>query len=74
MSHLWQLILAHQTTAALVSMWLFSNIVTALPTPDGQSSNSYKFVFALFHGLAGSLPRVFPQARVFDAQPNPSKP
>jgi hypothetical protein len=55
-------------------MWLFSNIVTALPTPDGQSSNSYKFVFALFHGLAGSLPRVFPQARVFDAQPNPSKP
>lgn len=57
---------AHTTVIAVGSMWLFSNIVTALPSPSNSSGGFYKFFFALLHGLSGSLPRVFPQARVFN--------
>lgn len=68
---------AHHTILALIAMWLFSNVVTALPSPtnDGPkpSSNFYKFAFAFMHGLSGSLPRVFPAARVFNDPTQGSK-
>lgn len=70
MNTVWHFLGTHTTMDAITAMWLFSNIVTALPSPtnDGPrpSGNFYKFFFALAHGLAGSIPRVFPQARVFN--------
>jgi len=59
-----QFISTHQTVSALVIAWLGSNVVSALPSPDAGSGKPYKFVFSLFHGLAGSLPRLFPQLRL----------
>ena len=61
---IWSFLMQHQTGAALVCLWMFSNVVTALPSPTNDSNGFYKFAFALAHGLAGSLPRVFPAARV----------
>lgn len=66
LQEIWNFAWAHQTAVALIAMWLFSNVVTALPSPANTSGNFYKFFFALVHGLSGSLPRVFPQARVFN--------
>jgi len=54
----------HQTVAALVAAWLGSNVVSALPSPDSGSGKFYKFTFSLFHGLAGSLPRLLPSLRM----------
>lgn len=65
MNTIWNFIMGHQTTAALVVMWIGSNIVTALPSPSNQSGGFYKFTFALVHGLAGSIPRIFPATRLF---------
>jgi hypothetical protein len=65
MTNVWHFLVTHQTIVALVAMWLFSNVVTALPSPTNDSATFYKFFFAFAHGLAGSLPRVFPSARVF---------
>lgn len=66
MTQIYAFFVSHSTTSALIAMWLFSNVVTALPSPNGSSGRGYQFFFALMHGLAGSLPRVFPKARVFN--------
>lgn len=66
MNAIQQFVVGHTTVLAVGSMWLFSNIVTALPSPSNASGNFYKFFFAFAQGLAGSLPRVFPAARVFN--------
>lgn len=66
MAGLWNFIMAHPTAFGMGSLWVFSNIVTALPSPTNSSGNFYKFWFAFAHGIAGSLPRVFPAARVFN--------
>lgn len=60
---MWNFIMAHQTTAALVAYWLVSNFVSALPSPSNASGGFYKFFFAFSHSLAGSIPRVFPTLR-----------
>lgn len=73
MSTVWSFIVAHSTIVAITAMWLFSNVVTALPSPNNTSGNGYKFFFAFAHGLAGSLPRVFPAARVFNDPTSSSK-
>lgn len=73
MNSLWNFVATHQTIVALVAMWLFSNIVTALPSPTNDSGGFYKFAFAFMHGLSGSLPRVFPAARVFNDPTQGSK-
>lgn len=73
MNNLWTFVGAHQTIIALVAMWLFSNVVTALPSPTNDSPGWYKFTFAFMHGLSGSLPRVFPAARVFNDPTQGSK-
>lgn len=57
-------ITAHQTIAALIAAWIGSNFIGALPSPDQSSGKFYKFLFALAHGLAGSLPRLFPNLRL----------
>lgn len=64
MNSIINLITTHQTWSALIGFWLGSNIVGALPSPDQSSGKLYKFVFTLFHGLAGSLPRLLPNLRL----------
>lgn len=64
MHAIWLWITTHSTTSALIAFWLGSNVVTALPSPQQQSGNFYKFFFTLLHGLAGSLSRVFPNLRL----------
>lgn len=59
----WSFAMAHQTSSALVAYWLGSNFISALPSPTNTSNSFYQFFFAFAHGLAGSLPRVFPKFR-----------
>jgi len=66
MNSIWQFVMAHQTTAALGAFWMVSNFVSALPSPSNSSGGFYKWFFAFATGLVGSLPRVFPSARVFN--------
>lgn len=66
-------IAVHQTSVSLFAAWLGSNIVTSLPSPTNQSNGFYKFIFALLHGLAGSIARVFPSLRVFNDPTQGSK-
>lgn len=66
MTQIWDFVMAHQTTVALIAYWIGSNFISALPSPSNTSGGFYKFFFALLHGLAGSIPRVLPGARVFN--------
>jgi hypothetical protein len=60
-------VMAHPTTAWLILYWLFSNVVSAMPSPTSQVS-FYRFVFNLMSGLAGSVGRISPALRI----PNPA--
>ena len=53
----------HPTTAALLAFWFFSNLVSAMPSPQSQVS-FYRFVFNFCHGMAGSAGRIFPALRI----------
>lgn len=73
---LWALAMQYPTTSGLVAYWLFSNVVSALPSPQSQTS-FYRFVFNLMHGLAGSIGRISPALRIpgpgtTDAAPSPA--
>ncbi len=59
----WQYVIHHQTTFILVGWWLFSNLVSALPSPTSYTS-FYRFFFNLMHGLAGSIGRISPALRI----------
>lgn len=41
----------------LISYWVFSAIVGAMPTPDPAGSKLYIFVFRFAHALGGNLNR-----------------
>lgn len=51
-------VVAHPTTSTVVSLWLFSNIVSAMPTPDPASGKFYHWLFDFSHTLAGNAARV----------------
>jgi hypothetical protein len=64
----------HPTYWALGSYYLFSNIVSSLPTP--QSTNSfYRWFFDFSHGLAGNISRIvatrYPQASQVSGKDTP---
>lgn len=61
---IWDFIVAHQTVVALLSAWIGSNFVSALPSPDTSSGKPYKFFFSFMSGLSGSLPRLLPNLRL----------
>ena len=63
MKDIWKLAMDHQATSALILYWLFSNVVSALPSPTSYTS-FYRFVFNLSHGLAGSIGRIAPALRI----------
>lgn len=54
----------HQVISTLVGYWIFSSMVSALPSPDDKSGKGYKFLFAFAHGLAANVMRI-PQVRSF---------
>ncbi len=41
----------------LLSYWIFSAAVGALPTPTADSHPAYQFLFRFAHGLSGNLNR-----------------
>jgi hypothetical protein len=62
-------VLAHQTASALIVYAMFSNIVSALPSPQSQTS-FYRFVFNFLHLSASSIGRISPALRI----PGPNQP
>lgn len=63
MKQLINLIMTYPTTSAMVAYWFGSSVVSALPSPQSQTS-FYRFVFNLLHGLAGSIGRISPSLRI----------
>lgn len=52
-------------TAAVVTYYVLSNLVMAMPTPQADDKPYYKYLFAALHGIFGNIPRIvmtlFPQ-------------
>jgi hypothetical protein len=42
----------------LIAWYVFSALVSSLPTPSATSSNLYRFVYTFLHTLAGSIGRI----------------
>lgn len=58
-------VMQHKEAAIAVAvLWIFSNVVTALPSPDQSSGKGYKFFFTFMHSVAGGLPRFLPSLRL----------
>lgn len=53
-----QMIHWHPVTVGVVAMWLFSNLVATMPTPDEKAGPWYKWAFGLLHTLGAGLPRL----------------
>lgn len=60
---------------SLFALWLFSNVVGAMPSPNGTGATAtwwYKWLFGTLHAIGGAVPRMiiqfFPQyAKFFGA-------
>lgn len=46
---------AHPALAGISAYFLFSNVIGAMDKPDEKSSQLYRYVYKLGHGLAGNL-------------------
>jgi hypothetical protein len=55
----------------LVSYWVFSAMVGALPTPEQSSNKFYVFVFRFAHGISGNLNRAAVALHVPAAEEKP---
>jgi hypothetical protein len=55
---------AHKTISALAVYFIFSNFVSALPSPYNASSGFYKWFFAFCTSIGAALPRLFPSLRL----------
>ena len=64
MTSVWQFLMAHQTTSALVAFWVLSNFASSLPSPNSASNGFYKWFFAFANGTVGSMGRIFPNLRL----------
>lgn len=49
---------AHPTTTAMTAFWLFSNAVSAMPTPSDKDGKGYRWAFGFLHSLAGNAARL----------------
>ena len=66
----------------LIEFWIFSNIVSAIPTPDdvaavGKSKGFvlfYKSVYTFLHACSGNLPHLIPSLRISAAPTPPPTP
>jgi hypothetical protein len=50
---------AHPATASMVSYYLFSSAVGAMPMPDASSSKFYRWLFSFLNALAANLNRAY---------------
>ncbi len=48
---------AHPYVSTLISYWVLSAFIGALPAPTASSNNLYKFIFAFSNSLGGNLLR-----------------
>jgi hypothetical protein len=55
----------------LISYWVFSAIVGAMPTPEANSSKFYVFLFRFAHAMGGNLNRAAMTLKVPGAQEEP---
>ena len=62
MSEIQQLIHWHPALCGMVAMWLFTNVVTSMPTPSDKAGEWYTWMFRLLHALAAGLPRLIATA------------
>lgn len=61
----------------LITYYIFSAIVGAMPTPDSNGNKFYMFLFRFMHILAGNISRAAIQFKVPGAQapePDPKQP
>src|ERR1700677_1083235 len=63
---IYNLVQAHPTYLALAGYFLFSNFVSALPSPTTASGGFYKWFFAFSTGIGAALRRLFPKLRLND--------
>jgi hypothetical protein len=54
----------------LVIMFLFSNIVSSLPSPDKVGKPWYEFLHKFLNLVAANAPKAIPQLRMFAADRN----
>ncbi len=52
----------HEVLSVLIFYYVFSSVVSALPSPDEKDGKGYRFLFAVMHAFAGNLARL-PQVR-----------
>ncbi|HLX52870.1 MAG TPA: hypothetical protein VKR58_02960 [Aquella sp.] len=57
----------HQIIVSVISFWIFSSFIGALPTPGPKSPIYYVFLFNFMHLLAANILRIAP-LRNFIAQ------
>lgn len=54
----------------LITYWVFSAAVGALPTPEENSAKWYVFLFRFGHGISGNISRAAVALKVPGAQPD----
>jgi hypothetical protein len=55
---MWNFILAHQFVVGVVSMWVLSTAIGALPTPKDGTSALYQWFFGFSQGIGAAIPRL----------------
>jgi hypothetical protein len=64
---------AHPTAWTLGAYFLFSNAISAMPSPTGTNGSFYRWLFDFSHLMAGNVSRIiatrYPQAVVTPPQP-----
>lgn len=59
MTAIWDFLMAHPTSSALVGYYIAISFVGSLPAPTVNSSMFYQFVFKFVNTLAGNLARAY---------------
>jgi hypothetical protein len=59
MTAIWNFLMEHPTSSALVGYYIAISFVGSLPAPTANSSMFYQFVFKFVNTLAGNLARAY---------------
>jgi hypothetical protein len=59
MADIWAFLMAHPTSSVLVTYYIMSAFIGALPSPKVDSSQFYQFFFKFINTLGGNLFRAF---------------
>jgi hypothetical protein len=55
---MWNFLLAHQLAIGVVSMYVLSSAIGAMPTPQTGSSAAYEWLFKFAQTMGGAIPRL----------------